>query len=302
MRLFRGSHHTVFAAQGCVATIGNFDGVHQGHQKIITQLRKLATQLNRSTAVIVFEPLPAAFFQVPDAVRIYTFRQRLEIIQAAAIDYVICLRFNQHLAQMSPRQFVQKILIDGLHVRGLVIGEDFRFGDSRSGDYTILQEAAEEYGFTLQQVSAIGSNQQRVSSSWIRDLIAAGEFTQVQQLLGRPFEVKGHVIHGHKQGTALGFPTANLAYGRMPTPLRGVYVGTVTSLKPAQSCLINAGYRPTFQGKRYCLEVHIPNFSADLYGQVLSVRLVKKVRDERKFDSSAALKQQIHQDLEAVNK
>ena len=285
-----------------MATVGSFDSLHLGHQAIITQLNALAERSKVSSTVVLFEPLPEEFFQVAATVRLYTLRQRLEFLHGLGVARVVCLRFNQVLAMMSPMDFIRKILVGDLGIRGLVIGEDFRFGKLRAGDLDTLKAAAEQYGFLLHPVSVVNQNTQRISSTRIRELVRVGDFVQAGQLLGRSFEVSGRVVYGDKQGTALGFPTANIACGRWPLALRGVYTGTVTSMKPMRRCLINAGYRPTFRGRQYRVEVHIPEFSACLYSQRLTVRPDSKLRDERKFDNVDALRQQINKDLKMLNR
>ncbi|NMT65509.1 bifunctional riboflavin kinase/FAD synthetase [Marinobacter orientalis] len=307
MRLIRGLTNLKHFAQqadgplanGCVATIGNFDGVHLGHQTIIDQVHEKALELGVPSVVMVFEPQPREFFQGREAPpRLTAFRQKFESLLASGIDIVLCLRFNERFRSYSGMGFIEDVLIDGLGVRHLVVGDDFRFGCDRAGDFALLREVGEKRGFTVENTRTVTVDGERVSSTRIRNVLAENRIEEAEALLGHPFRIRGRVVYGRQLGREIGAPTANLLLPQMP-PLRGVYVISAT-LEDGRVVdgVANIGLRPTVDGKQPSLEVHLFDFAGTLYGQRLDVVFRHALRDEVKFDSVDDLKQQIARDFD----
>ncbi len=286
-------------ADGCVATIGNFDGVHIGHQAILEQVREKAESLGVPSVVIVFEPQPREFFQGSEAPpRLMPFRQKFETLMAAGADHVLCLRFNDRFRRLTSQEFIQAVLVDGLGVRHLVVGDDFRFGCDRTGDFMLLREAGKTHGFTVENTRTVTMNNERVSSTRIRKSLAVNDLTTAEQLLGHPYEICGRVVYGRQLGRELNAPTANILLRRM-APLQGVYVVRARLQDgSAYDGVANIGLRPTVDGKQPALEVHLLNFTGTLYGHSINVAFRHGLRDEIKFDSIDALKKQIACDID----
>lgn len=289
----------IFKQQGCALTIGNFDGVHLGHQAILARLREQASALNLPMVVMLFEPQPAEYFLGQQApARLMRLRDKLYYLDKAKVDYVLCIRFNHAFAQLSARQFIEDYLLEKLHVKYLSIGDDFRFGANRSGDFEMLQQAANEFAFMLEKNQSFCLSQQRISSTAIRQALAEDNLKLAKQLLGRPYCIYGRVAHGHKLGRTLGFPTANIPLQRQVNPLKGVYAVRV-KLESGDSynAVANIGTRPTVNGIKQLLEVYIFDFNQNIYRQQLQVEFCHKLRNEIKFSSFDALKHQIAQDV-----
>lgn len=304
MKLLRGLHNPGIGGEGCVATIGNFDGVHLGHQYLIAQLREQALRLGLPLVVVVFEPQPLEFFRGAEApARVLSFRDKYEALKACGVDQVFCLRFDAALSQLSPQQFVQQVLLDHLKVKHLVVGDDFRFGGDRSGDFNYLKQVGAEHGFSVENTptQCDPNGDERVSSTRLRSALLEGDFETVERLMGRAFVIKGAVLHGQKLGRTIGFATANLALKRKVAPLRGVYAVRITLADGVEhNAVANIGVKPTVGDFRANLEVHIFDFSGDIYGQRVSVRFIAKIRDEQKFSGLDALQAQIKQDAQAA--
>lgn len=301
MRIIRGLNHlSSLKSPGSVVTIGNFDGVHLGHQSILKQLRAKATDNNLETVVILFEPQPQEFFLGQDApARLTSLREKLTLLQQQAIDTVLCLRFDQFLAAMTAKQFVQTILVDGLTARHVIVGDDFRFGEGREGGFEELRKFGEQANFEVERTATCELEGQRVSSSWIRQILTEDDFQKAKTLLGRPYCISGRVRHGDKRGRELGYPTLNLDINRLKPVIKGVFVSTVIMDNARLPAVSNLGTRPVFDGGSILLESHIFDFNQDVYGKYLSVEFHHKIRGEIKFDSIEALKKQI--DLDALN-
>ncbi len=300
MQLVRGLHNVRPSHHGCVATIGNFDGVHLGHQAILTRLRESAARLNVPSCVIVFEPQPREFFNPDTApVRLTRLRDKLQLFAAAGIDQVLCIAFNKRFRQLSAAEFVQTVLIDALGVKHLKVGDDFRFGCDRMGDFTFLQDAGQRFGFSVEPTTTIEIDGQRVSSTWLRRALADADFSLARRLLGRPYSISGRVMHGKKLGRTLNAPTANVQLKRHRAPLQGVYLVSVRLHSGRQvPGVANIGTRPTVDSTQQALlEVHLLNFSGDLYGQDLAVTFHKKIRDEQRFESLQQLQEAIAADI-----
>src|SRR5690554_1011952 len=286
-------------ARGCVATIGNFDGVHLGHRTIITQVRQKADALGVPSVVIVFEPQPREFFQGAAAPpRLMPFRQKFEALLAAGVDAVLCIRFNETFRSYTGMGFIEQVLIRGLGVRHLVVGDDFRFGCDRAGDYALLESVGREQGFTVENTRTVVLDGQRVSSTRVRDALKANDLALAQRLLGHAYRLSGRIVYGRQLGRQIGAPTANILLHKMPA-LQGVYVVRArVETGEWHDGVANIGVRPTVDGKRPALEVHLFDFAGTLYGQHLSVVFRHGLRDEVKFDSVDALRQQIARDFE----
>lgn len=299
MELIRGLHNLNTHHRGCVASIGNFDGVHRGHQRIIQHLREQATRLQLPATIIIFEPQPQEFFSPQQApARLTRLREKLIAFQHYGIDRVLCLHFTEKMAAMTAEQFIENILIAGLDIQYLTVGDDFRFGQHRQGDFAVLEKASQQYGFEMTNVATFAHANQRISSSRIRELLQAGSLSEAEQLLGRPYSLCGRVAHGDKRGRTIGIPTANIYLHRKQSPIAGVYAVTIHGLdNQIYQGVANVGNRPTVDGARSLLEVHIFNFSNDIYGYYLQIDFVKKLRDEKRFASFELLKQQIYHDV-----
>lgn len=285
-------------AKGCVATIGNFDGVHLGHQVIIRQLKACAAARGLPSVVMVFEPQPREYFADQDAPpRLMLFRQKFEALQAQGIDLLVCLQFNRRLRDLTGLAFIEQVLHQGLGVRHLVVGDDFRFGCDRSGDYHLLEQAGAQLGFSVEHTHTIEIDRQRVSSSRIRELLAQNQLAAAADLLGRAYQIRGRVVYGRQVGRQLGVPTLNLRLGDKTPPLAGVFVVTVDCSQGRYAGVANIGYRPTLGGKLPSLEVHLFDFSGDLYGERVTVQFDHYLREERQFASVAQLREQILADL-----
>ena len=292
--------------QSCVATIGKFDGVHLGHQLILDQLKRKAEQYEQPALVILIEPHPEEFFApTPDScpARITGLREKLELLESFDIDFVLQLTFDQALSELSAEKYIQQILVDGLGVKCFIVGHDFRFGHKRQGDFALLQARGAEYGFEVVETAAYEYKGQRISSTVIREHLENADFALVEQLLGRPYSIKGEVVRGQQLGTDLGFPTCNINPQRRKIPLHGVYASEVRLVDRFRPAAVNIGYRPTIteQGDAL-LEAHILDFDEVLYGKTIEVIFRAKLRDEIKFASLDALKQQIGADVEQVRK
>lgn len=299
--LIRGLHNLRTPHRGCVATIGSFDGVHRGHRAIIDQLLVQAQQLGLPSVVMVFEPQPFEFFAGDKApARLMRLRDKIRVLSACGVDRVFCLQFNQRLRQLSAHDFIKQVLVDGLGIKSLVVGDDFRFGCDRAGDFSLLQKAGEEYGFSVYDTCTVQEGGERISSTRIRGALLAEQFEEAERLLGHPYTMRGRVVYGQQLGRTIGVPTANVRLRRYRSPLNGVFAVRLRLVKEGLWLpgVANVGVRPTVGGEtRPILEVHLLDFTGHLYGQEVEVVFDKKLRDEQKFSSLDALKTQIHSDI-----
>jgi riboflavin kinase/FMN adenylyltransferase len=302
MQLVRGLHNLRPQHRGCVATIGNFDGVHRGHQAILARLRERAVELGLPSCVVIFEPQPREFFAPETApARLARLRDKLKLLADEGVDQVLCLAFNQRLCKLSASEFVDTVLIDGLGVKHLEVGDDFRFGCDRVGDFDFLQQAGASLGFTVEAAQTVEIDGSRVSSTKVRNALAAADFELAERLLGRPFEISGRVLHGQKLARQLGTPTANVQLKRRRAPLTGVYLVSAQLDGKSWPGVANIGVRPTVAGDGSPhLEVHFLDFTGDIYGRRLTVVFHHKLRDEQRFASLEALKTAINADVAAA--
>ena len=299
MELIRGIQNLRPEHHGCVATIGNFDGVHLGHQAVIGQLAEKGSELGVPTLVMVFEPQPLEVFKGEQApARLTRFREKLRALARFAVDRLLCVRFSNSFAKMSAEAFIKDILVDGLGIRYLVVGDDFRFGAGRKGDFEMLQRAGEQHGFEVTNLHSFRIGGDRVSSTLVRQALAAGKMEDAEKLLGRPYRMCGRVAHGDKIGRTLGIPTANIYLHRKVSPVQGIYVVEVFGLKgePLQG-VASVGNRPTVGGTRPLLEVYIFDFNKDIYGKYLNIDFLHKIRNEKKFANLDELKTWIEDDI-----
>lgn len=299
MQLLRGLHNPGLIGAQSVATIGNFDGVHRGHQAILEQVKQQAGLLGLPSVVVLFEPQPLEFFQ-PDLApsRLMSFREKFAELARHGIDYLCCLKFDAALSHLSAQAFIDRVLLQHLRIRHLVVGDDFRFGDGRTGDFCLLQSVGQLAGFTVEHTATLMESGSRISSTRIREALAQSDCARAAQMLGRPYEICGKVIYGAQLGRTIGFPTANIALSRTRVALSGVFLVSVQTADGAGYFgVANVGIKPTVNGRHASLEVHLFDCAADLYGQRLSVRFLHKLRDEQRFASLEALQQQITRDV-----
>jgi riboflavin kinase/FMN adenylyltransferase len=300
MQLIRHPH-VLTNPQGCVATIGNFDGLHRGHQTVLAHVRQQAIDLQLPSTVISFEPLPIEFFRHPPPARIYALRDKIHLLDALQLQQFACLRFDHVLASMEAEQFVQTILLDALKVRYLVVGDDFRFGKGRHGDLHLLQSMGAAAGMQVVDTPTVCHAAQRVSSTRIRLALSTAELNLAAELLGRPYNIAGRVRHGDKRGRSIGFPTLNLRVPQHIALRKGVYAVKVMGLANEPfNAVANLGVRPTVHGLENRLEVHVFDFQQNVYGQHIQVEPIQFLRDEMKFASFNELKAQIQIDALAA--
>lgn len=299
MELIRGLHNLRPRHHGSVVTIGNFDGVHRGHQVILSQLQAAGAALGLPDTVMIFEPQPQEFFQGDQApARLMHWRDKVDALAAAGVARVLCVRFDEKFRALTARQFVQQLLVDGLGCRHLVIGDDFRFGCDRSGDFAVLQAAGREFGFVVNNTDTVAVEGDRVSSTRIRTALAAGDFSLAATLLGRPYAISGHVTHGDKIGRTLGVPTANILSRRRVSPVRGIFAVTVEGIGDVPLFgAASVGKRPTVHGLDERVETHLLDFAGDIYGKRIRVVFHHKLRDELKFGSLDELKSAMENDI-----
>lgn len=296
----RGLHNLRPQHRECVATIGSFDGVHLGHQMILRQLKERAQALGLPSVVMVFEPQPNEFLSGEQApARLMLLRDKMNALREAGIDRVLCLQFNPRLRRMTAEAFIDEVLVRGLAVRHLVIGDDFRFGSDRKGDFELLKQASVPNSFQLERTQTLEQDGERISSTRIRHLLQQEQFTQAAALLGKPYTIQGTVVYGQQLGRQLGFPTANVRLNRYRSPLSGVFAVKVTLNGKTFNGVANIGIRPTVAGLvKPILEVHLLNFDQSIYGQRMAVQPLKKLREEKKFSSLDELKENIARDVQ----
>jgi len=299
MYLARGLGRLQIPSGGCVATIGNFDGVHVGHRAVIENLAGQGRRLGLPTVVILFEPQPREYFWPERSpARLTRFREKLTHLGRLPVDQVLQLHFDNKLANCEAEAFIRSVLVDALKVKYLVVGDDFRFGKDRRGNFAMLQMAGQAWGFEVADTDSVYVGGARASSTLIREALDAGMMAQAGKLLGRPYSVIGRVRQGMRLGRQLGFPTANVAMMRKKTPLQGVFAVTMTGISALPlPGVANVGSRPTVDGRRRVqLETHLFDFSGDLYGRLVEVHFHHKLREERRFDSVESLRRQIEID------
>jgi len=299
MRVLRRA--PVRAEQPVALTIGNFDGLHRGHRTMLARLVEVAQQRGLVSAVMTFEPQPQEFFAPDQApARLTSLREKLELLGGAGVDMVFVCRFDYRMAQISAEEFVERIVHRALATKWLLVGDDFRFGARRSGDFEMLASLASRYGYEVEATRSITLEGTRVSSTAVRACLEAGNLDAAAQLLGRRYGICGRVERGDGIGTGFGYPTANVRLNRLKPPLTGIFVVEVDGLgERALPGVASLGVRPTVTSRgRAVLEVHLFDFSDDIYGKRIAVRFLSKLRDEAKFSSVDALVAQMDRDAQ----
>ena len=296
----RGLHNLHPDPGGVVATIGTFDGIHLGHQAIMAQVRRKAEDYGLPSMAMIFEPHPMEFFSQEQApARLMRLHEKLEAIYAEGIERIFCLQFNRRFRQLSAREFIERVLIEGIGVRCLVVGADFRFGCDRRGDSRMLKDAGSAQGFEVIDTATVVREGRRVSSTWVREELEAGNFPAAQALLGKPFRISGRVVHGQRLGRTLGVPTANVHLHRYRAPLSGVFVVEVLVDGQRLPAVANVGVRPTVGDLiKPILEVHLLDWQGNLYGRRITVEFIDRIRDERQFANVDELLARIRADIE----
>jgi riboflavin kinase/FMN adenylyltransferase len=298
MELVRGLHNLRDRHRGSVVTIGNYDGVHRGHQHMLAAVREHSRRLGLPATVVTFEPTPREYFEGDAAPsRLMRLREKVEALPLYGVDRAVVLRFDKRMQGMSAQEFVDRLLVQGLGTRHMVVGHDFHFARRREGTVTTLREAGELHGFQVQEVGQFLVDGERVSSSLVREALGRGDLVHAEQLLGRPYRMAGRVRRGQQLGRKLGYPTANLALHRKVVPLWGIFAVRVSGAGLVNHpAVVSLGTRPTINGTDPLLEVHVFDFDGDLYGRYLDVDFVQRLRDEKRFESLDALVAQMHKD------
>ncbi|MGA2223985.1 MAG: bifunctional riboflavin kinase/FAD synthetase [Syntrophobacteraceae bacterium] len=303
MQVFRGIDAVLGKLKNPAITIGNFDGVHKGHQTLFQKVKQWAEELNGQSVVVTFDPHPLEVL-FPEKVLsfITSHRQKLDLIASCGIDAAIVIPFDHGFSRMSAREFVEVVVVDKIGARAIVVGHDYRFGHSREGDIPFLKKLGEIYGFKVEIVSGIKMNDTVVSSTTIRQMITDGNIKTANKLLGRFFEVSGTVIPGRKRGVTLGFPTANIRMPSVTSPRTGVYVIDAEVDGKRYGGAANLGYNPTFGDVELSLEAHLFDFDQDIYGKIITIRFIDRLRDEQRFSSPGELALQIKKDVDTAKK
>lgn len=298
MYIVRDLRHIKRFESGCVLTIGNFDGVHLGHQAIIQSVRDKAAALGVPAVVMTFDPQPREFFDKVSSAptRLSHFQDKVHELKRLGVHTVLRVPFNESFSKISAQAFVKTILVQGLNVHTLVVGDDFRFGYQREGDFALLKKMGEQYSFDVQDSPTFELQGERVSSSRIRKALLESKFDLAERLLGRPYSFSGRVVHGEKLGRTLGYPTANIKLPKSLLPVSGIYAVTCDGIEGVAS----VGTRPTVGGKEHLLEVNLFDFNKEIYGEKLRVTFHAKFRDEENFDSVELMKAQIAKDVQAA--
>jgi riboflavin kinase/FMN adenylyltransferase len=301
MELIRGLHNLQPRHRGCVGTIGAFDGVHLGHQELMTRLVAKGKELNLPTTVICFEPLPREYFAPAEApARLMSFKEKFVALRKLGIDRVLRIRFDARFRSMTAEDFIQHVFVDGLNVKYIVVGDDLRFGQGRKGDANVLRAAGVKQGFEVVDTGSVLEDGKRISSTRIRQCLENADFYEAAQLLGQPYTVSGKVVYGRQVGRSIGIPTANMELHRFRAALSGVYAVEVSGFDDnTYHGMANVGTRPTIGDRvKAILEVHLLDYSGNLYGKTIDVVFRYRIRDEMKFESLEELKRTIHADIE----
>jgi riboflavin kinase/FMN adenylyltransferase len=302
MELIRGLHNLRERHRGSVVTIGNYDGVHRGHQHMLAAVVARARSLGLPATVVTFEPTPREFFEGAAAPsRLMRLREKVEALPLYGVDRLVVLRFDRRMQAMGAAEFIDRLLVSGLGARHMVVGHDFHFARRREGNLQVLVEAGARHGFTVEEVGRFMTDGDRVSSSLVREALGRGDLERARLLLGRPYRMAGRVRRGQQLGRKLGYPTANLALHRKVVPLWGIFAVRVNGAGLVDHpAVVSLGTRPTINGVDPLLEVHLFDFGGDLYGKYLDVDFVQRLRDEKRFESLDALVEQMHLDAAAA--
>jgi riboflavin kinase/FMN adenylyltransferase len=303
MEVIRGMHNLRDRHRGCVATMGNFDGVHLGHRALLSALAEEGRARGLPTLVITFEPQPREFFQGREVpARLTRLREKLTLLADCEVDRVLLLPFNERLAGLAAEDVVEQLLVGALGLKFLMVGDDFRFGRGREGDVPMLREAGGRHGFEIGDLPTQLVDGERVSSTRVRKALEAGDLGLAERLLGHAYFIAGRVVYGRQLGRQLGTPTINIPLQRYRAALEGVFAVEVDGLGARLQGVANIGVRPTLEGREPLLEVYLFGFSGDAYGRLVTVRFRRKIRDEWKFDSLDALRDRIAVDVDEARR
>ncbi len=301
MEVVIGLHNLKPRHRGGVVTIGSFDGVHQAHRMLLSHVCAKARELGVASTLVTFEPTPREFFRAAVPARLTRFREKITLLERTGLDRVLCLPFNARTSSTPAEWVVEDFLHGLLGAAYVVVGDDFRFGKGRTGDYAMLKEAGDRFGYEVSHLGTLTLGHDRVSSSRVRQALAEGDIRLAEKLLGHAYFIMGRVVYGRQLGRQLGVPTANIPLHRYRAALEGVFAVTVDAgLDRPRQGIANIGIRPTVDGKEPLLEVHVFDFDEDIYGRLLTVTFKHRIRDERAFESIEALKAQIGYDIEAA--
>ncbi|CAA9891518.1 bifunctional riboflavin kinase and FAD synthetase [Candidatus Methylobacter favarea] len=300
MRLIRGLSHIEPLKNGCVLTIGNFDGLHLGHRAVIKKLVERGASLALPVVIMIFEPQPLEYFLAENApARLMCLREKAVEFSRLPVDYLLIVRFNKYFSNVDAEQFIDDVLIKKLNVKHLVVGDDFHFGKARRGNFAMLKEKGKIYGFKVEDTGSYYTDGLRISSTLIRDALLEGDLAKAERMLGRCYSICGRVAHGDKRGRTIGYPTANITLFRKNTPVDGVFAVTMTGIDGVEiKGVANVGTRPTIEGgSKVILETHLFDFDKEIYGRYVEVHFKQKIRDEKRFQSLDELKARIVKDV-----
>ena len=299
MEIINGLHNIRPRHRGCVLTVGNFDGVHRGHRTLIEALCRRAEELGVPGMLMTFEPQPREFFpstKLP--ARLTRFREKVHLLSQTRLDRLLCLPFNERTANIEAQWFAKDFIVDEVEAKHVVIGDDFRFGRGREGDFAMFETFGREFGYEVSAMSTLLQGKERISSTLIRQTLAAGDFAAATAMLGHEYFIMGRVVYGRQLGRQLNVPTANIRLQRYRAALEGAYCVTVEGVGDSvRQGIANIGVRPTVDGKEPLLEVHVFDYAGNLYGDLIKVTFKQKLRDEQAFESIEVLKNQIAADL-----
>jgi riboflavin kinase/FMN adenylyltransferase len=302
LTFIRGLHNLPPEPGSVVATIGTFDGIHRGHQAIMAQVKERSSHYGLPGMAMIFEPHPREFFSREQApARLMRLREKVEAIRDEGIEQIFCLQFNRSLRSMTARDFIEQVLVRGVGLRCLIVGDDFRFGCDRTGTTAMLEEAGREFGFEVVDTATVQHQGRRISSTWVREELEAGNFALAEALLGRRFSISGRVVHGQQLGRTLDVPTANVNLKRHRAPLSGVYIVAAVVAGQYLPAVANVGLRPTVGDLvKPILEVHILDWQGDIYGSQIRVEFLAKLREEMRFSGIDELLTWIHKDIQVA--
>jgi len=287
--------------EGSVVTIGNFDGIHLGHQKIIAQLKEHAEKLKVPSVVISFNPTPQNFFGADHAV-LSSYEEKDFFLSSLGINYHLVINFNKEFSNINAQTFIEEFLLRKLNVKLCLVGDDFRFGKNRVGDFSLLQENGDKHGFAVEETATIEHNQIRISSTRIRECLQQNNLEETKKLLGRSYSISGKIVRGQQRGRTINFPTINILPNRSKSPVSGVFAVKVKLSGQTYFGICNAGHKPTVNGREFLFETHIFDFEKDVYEQFAEIAFLKHVRPEKKFNSFEELKDQIEKDVIVAKK
>lgn len=287
--------------KGSVVTIGNFDGVHLGHQKIIAQLKEHAEKLKVPSVVISFNPTPQNFFGADHAV-LSSYEEKDFFLSSLGINYHLVINFNKEFSNINAQTFIEEFLLRKLNIKLCLVGDDFRFGKNRVGDFSLLQENGVKHGFAVEETATIEHNQIRISSTRIRECLQQNNLEETKKLLGRSYSISGKIVRGQQRGRTINFPTINILPNRSKSPVSGVFAVKVKLSGQTYFGICNAGHKPTVDGREFLFETHIFDFEKDVYEQFAEIAFLKHVRPEKKFNSFEELKDQIEKDVIVAKK